>query len=210
MRSSRSPAKPTRASASCSTTPTIVNDPRPQRHPRLLRGQDRKELTMASLAPATDAPRPNSMSNVSRLDPETAWAAFMRRDRRWDGRVDRGGPHDRNILQAELPGAAAEARECRPSTPRQSEARAAGFRACMRCKPDEVGRDREAVARAVKLIEQLPRRRRRWPNCRRGRRLCARTISSASSSATSASRRPNMPGPCATAVPRRRSRPTGE
>jgi AraC family transcriptional regulator of adaptative response/methylated-DNA-[protein]-cysteine methyltransferase len=34
------------------------------------------------------------------------------------------------------------------------EARAAGFRACMRCKPDEVGRDREAVARAVKLIEE--------------------------------------------------------
>ena len=34
------------------------------------------------------------------------------------------------------------------------EARAAGFRPCLRCKPDEVGRDREAVASAVKLIEQ--------------------------------------------------------
>jgi len=34
------------------------------------------------------------------------------------------------------------------------EARAAGFRPCLRCKPDEVGRDREAVARAVKLIER--------------------------------------------------------
>ena len=34
------------------------------------------------------------------------------------------------------------------------EARAAGYRACLRCKPDEVGRDREAVAKAVKLIEQ--------------------------------------------------------
>src|SRR6185369_7118504 len=33
------------------------------------------------------------------------------------------------------------------------EARAAGYRSCMRCKPDEVGRDREAVAKAVKLIE---------------------------------------------------------
>ena len=33
------------------------------------------------------------------------------------------------------------------------EARAAGFRPCLRCKPDEVGRDREAVAQAVKLIE---------------------------------------------------------
>jgi AraC family transcriptional regulator of adaptative response/methylated-DNA-[protein]-cysteine methyltransferase len=33
------------------------------------------------------------------------------------------------------------------------EARDAGFRPCMRCKPDEVGRDREAVDRAIKLIE---------------------------------------------------------
>src|SRR3546814_1462888 len=32
-------------------------------------------------------------------------------------------------------------------------ARAAGFRACLRCKPDEVGRDRIAVARAIALIE---------------------------------------------------------
>ena len=28
-----------------------------------------------------------------------------------------------------------------------AEARAAGFRACLRCRPDEVGRDREAVAK---------------------------------------------------------------
>jgi AraC family transcriptional regulator of adaptative response/methylated-DNA-[protein]-cysteine methyltransferase len=33
------------------------------------------------------------------------------------------------------------------------QARAAGYRACLRCKPDEVGRDREAVARAVRIIE---------------------------------------------------------
>jgi AraC family transcriptional regulator of adaptative response/methylated-DNA-[protein]-cysteine methyltransferase len=33
------------------------------------------------------------------------------------------------------------------------EARAAGYRSCQRCKPDEVGRDREAVALAAKLIE---------------------------------------------------------
>ena len=40
------------------------------------------------------------------------------------------------------------------SSRRGEEARAAGYRACLRCKPDEVGRDREAVAKAVKLIEQ--------------------------------------------------------
>ena len=55
---------------------------------------------------------------------------------------------------------------CKPSCPAKrpkrehvqffstgDEARAAGYRACLRCKPDEVGRDREAVSRAVKLIE---------------------------------------------------------
>ena len=33
-------------------------------------------------------------------------------------------------------------------------ARAAGFRACLRCKPDEVGREALAVTKAVKLLEQ--------------------------------------------------------
>jgi AraC family transcriptional regulator of adaptative response/methylated-DNA-[protein]-cysteine methyltransferase len=27
------------------------------------------------------------MTNVARLDADTAWAAFMRRDRGWDGRI---------------------------------------------------------------------------------------------------------------------------
>jgi AraC family transcriptional regulator, regulatory protein of adaptative response / methylated-DNA-[protein]-cysteine methyltransferase len=108
---------------------------------------------MATLAPRTETPRPNRMSNVSSLDPDTAWAAFMRRDRSWDGRVI-GAVRTTGIY-------------CKPSCPARrpkrenvtfyasgDEARAAGFRACMRCKPDEVGRDREAVARAVKLIEE--------------------------------------------------------
>ena len=55
---------------------------------------------------------------------------------------------------------------CKPSCParrpqRQNveffataeEARAAGYRSCLRCRPDEVGRDREAVSKAVSLIE---------------------------------------------------------
>jgi AraC family transcriptional regulator of adaptative response/methylated-DNA-[protein]-cysteine methyltransferase len=92
------------------------------------------------------------MDNVTRLDPETAWAAFMRRDRSWDGRVI-GAVRTTGIY-------------CKPSCPAKrpkrehveffatgEEARSAGYRACLRCKPDEVGRDREAVARAVKLIE---------------------------------------------------------
>ena len=83
------------------------------------------------------------MTNVVRLDPDTAWAAFERRDRSWDGRVI-GAVKTTGIY-------------CKPSCPARrpkrehveffataEEARAAGYRACLRCKPDEVGRDREA------------------------------------------------------------------
>ena len=72
---------------------------------------------------------------------------------RWDGRVI-GAVKTTGIY-------------CKPSCPARrpkrenveffataEEARAAGYRPCLRCKPDEVGRDREAVAKAVKLIEQ--------------------------------------------------------
>ena len=93
------------------------------------------------------------MDNVSRHDADTAWAAFMRRDRAWDGSVI-GAVKTTGIY-------------CKPSCPAKrpkrenveffatgEEARTAGYRSCMRCKPDEVGRDREAIARAVKLIEE--------------------------------------------------------
>ena len=107
---------------------------------------------MASLAPMIDRPRSSAVSNIVHLDVDTAWAAFERRDRSWDGRVI-GAVHTTGIY-------------CKPSCPARrpkrenvtfysstKEARAAGFRPCLRCKPDEVGRDREAVAKAVKLIE---------------------------------------------------------
>jgi AraC family transcriptional regulator of adaptative response/methylated-DNA-[protein]-cysteine methyltransferase len=77
----------------------------------------------------------------------------MRRDRSWDGRVI-GAVKTTGIY-------------CKPSCPAKrpkrehveffataDEARAAGYRSCLRCKPDEVGRDRDAVAKAVRLIEQ--------------------------------------------------------
>jgi AraC family transcriptional regulator, regulatory protein of adaptative response / methylated-DNA-[protein]-cysteine methyltransferase len=108
---------------------------------------------MASLAPALGERTSAAMDNVSCLDADTAWAAFMRRDRAWDGRVI-GAVKTTGIY-------------CKPSCPARrpkrehveffaaaDEARAAGYRACLRCKPDEVGRDREAVAEAVKLIER--------------------------------------------------------
>ncbi|MGH6785026.1 MAG: Ada metal-binding domain-containing protein, partial [Sphingomicrobium sp.] len=87
------------------------------------------------------------------IDTEQAWAAFERRDRSWDGRVI-GAVKTTGIY-------------CKPSCPARrpkrenveffldgEAARAAGYRACLRCKPDEVGRDREAVAKAVRLIER--------------------------------------------------------
>jgi len=107
---------------------------------------------MASLAPTIDEPRSAFVSNVSRLDVDSAWAAFERRDRSWDGRVI-GAVKTTGIY-------------CKPSCPARrpkrehveffasaDEARAAGYRSCLRCKPDEVGRDREAVAKALKVIE---------------------------------------------------------
>jgi len=108
---------------------------------------------MASLAPALRERTSAPMDNVSRLDADTAWAAFMRRDRAWDGRV---------IAAVKTTGI-----YCKPSCPARrpkrehvdfyataEEARAAGYRPCLRCKPDEVGRDREAIAQAIKLIEK--------------------------------------------------------
>jgi len=86
------------------------------------------------------------------IDQEAAWAAFERRDRTWDGRVI-GAVTTTGIY-------------CKPSCPARrpkrehvefyidaEAARGAGYRACLRCRPDEVGRDREAVAKAAALIE---------------------------------------------------------
>ncbi|HXG99685.1 MAG TPA: bifunctional DNA-binding transcriptional regulator/O6-methylguanine-DNA methyltransferase Ada [Sphingomicrobium sp.] len=81
-----------------------------------------------------------------------AWTAFERRDRSFDGRF---------LVAVKTTGI-----YCKPSCPARrplreniefhldaESARAAGFRACMRCRPDEVSRDREAVTKAVALID---------------------------------------------------------
>jgi AraC family transcriptional regulator of adaptative response/methylated-DNA-[protein]-cysteine methyltransferase len=107
---------------------------------------------MATVAPSLVEPRSERVSNVARLDADTAWAAFMRRDRAWDGGVI-GAVKSTGIY-------------CKPSCPARrpkrenveffasgAEAKAAGYRPCLRCKPDEVGRDARAVARAVEIIE---------------------------------------------------------
>ena len=86
------------------------------------------------------------------IDRDWAFEAFDSRDRSLDGQFI-GAVKTTGIY-------------CKPSCPARrplrenveffwtaDEARAAGYRACMRCKPDEVGRDREAVTAALKLIE---------------------------------------------------------
>ena len=88
-----------------------------------------------------------------RPDDETAWAAFEARDRTFDGKVI-GAVTTTGIY-------------CKPSCPARrpkrahvvfyksaAEARSAGYRACLRCRPDDVSRDLVAVHKATTLIEQ--------------------------------------------------------
>ena len=107
---------------------------------------------MASLAPRLAEIRPVGVNGRAHTGDDAAWAAFERRDRDWDGRVI-GAVRSTGIY-------------CKPSCPARrpkrenveffasgGEARAAGYRPCLRCKPDEMGRDREAVAKAVAIID---------------------------------------------------------
>jgi AraC family transcriptional regulator, regulatory protein of adaptative response / methylated-DNA-[protein]-cysteine methyltransferase len=86
------------------------------------------------------------------IDRNWAFAAFDSRDRTLDGQFV-GAVRTTGIY-------------CKPSCPARrplrenvtfywtpADARSAGYRACMRCRPNEVGRDREAVAKAIALID---------------------------------------------------------
>jgi AraC family transcriptional regulator of adaptative response/methylated-DNA-[protein]-cysteine methyltransferase len=86
------------------------------------------------------------------LSDDAAWGAFERRDRAYDGRVI-GAVTTTNIYCKPSCPARRPKREHVIFYPDADAARAAGYRACLRCKPDEVGRDRIAVAQAVALIE---------------------------------------------------------
>lgn len=87
------------------------------------------------------------------IDEDAAWDAFYRRDRAADGRF--------------VVAVRTTSIYCRPSCaarrPRREHvrfldspeaARAAGFRACLRCLPDAVTRDRQAVAAAIAILEE--------------------------------------------------------
>jgi AraC family transcriptional regulator, regulatory protein of adaptative response / methylated-DNA-[protein]-cysteine methyltransferase len=91
------------------------------------------------------------MRRSGEVDCTRAFAAFEARDRSMDGQFV-GAVRTTRIY-------------CKPSCPARrplrenvtfywtpAEARMAGYRACKRCLPDDVGRDREGVAKALALI----------------------------------------------------------
>lgn len=97
------------------------------------------------------APGSGYDTGMSMIDQDAAWAAFDARDRAQDGAF---------VVAVRTTGI-----YCKPSCPARhprrenvrfladgAAARAAGYRACLRCKPDEVARDSRAVADAVALI----------------------------------------------------------
>jgi AraC family transcriptional regulator of adaptative response/methylated-DNA-[protein]-cysteine methyltransferase len=92
------------------------------------------------------------MATQTLLDPDSAWTSVLARDRRADGQFVTG------VLTTGI--------YCRPSCaarhPKREnvrffatgdEAAAAGLRACLRCKPDEVTREATALERALRLLE---------------------------------------------------------
>ncbi|MEO8723174.1 MAG: bifunctional DNA-binding transcriptional regulator/O6-methylguanine-DNA methyltransferase Ada [Sphingobium sp.] len=89
------------------------------------------------------------------IDERAAWAAFMARDRGFDGRfvvaVRTTGIYCKPSCPARRPG-----RENVEFHSDGTAAQAAGFRACLRCRPDEVARDERAVAAAITWIEAEP------------------------------------------------------
>ena len=87
------------------------------------------------------------------LDDETRWLAVLKKDRRFDGAFVTG-VHSTGIY-------------CRPSCPARSprrenvrfyaapaDARAAGLRPCLRCRPDALTRDEEAVSLALRELRE--------------------------------------------------------
>ncbi len=89
---------------------------------------------------------------LDEIDEVRAFAAFMDRDRAMDGRfivaVRTTGIYCKPSCPARRP-----RRENVEILPDGTAARARGYRPCLRCKPDEIDRDKQAVARAVALIE---------------------------------------------------------
>lgn len=86
------------------------------------------------------------------FDDQCAWAAFEARDRSWDGRLFVAVSTTRIYCRPSCP-ARRPRRENVAFFVEEEAVQAAGFRPCLRCRPDAVARDRDAVAKAVRLLE---------------------------------------------------------
>jgi AraC family transcriptional regulator of adaptative response/methylated-DNA-[protein]-cysteine methyltransferase len=88
-----------------------------------------------------DAHQPHAFEAI---DADFAWTAVMRRDRAADGRFVTGvlttGIYCRPSCAARHP-----KRENVRFYPSGADARGDGLRACLRCKPDEISRERAAI-----------------------------------------------------------------
>lgn len=92
------------------------------------------------------------MTQQPALTDDAAWAAFEARDRAYEDRfvvaVTSTGIYCKPTCPARRP-----QRAHVRFLPNIAAARAAGFRACLRCKPDDIARERVAVAQAVALLD---------------------------------------------------------
>jgi len=101
-----------------------------------------------------------SMETISqtRMPPEAeALAAFARRDRSYDGRFVVCVTTTMIYCRPSCP-----ARRPRPENmvlaASNADAETMGFRPCLRCKPNETARDREAVAGALRILDRAQER----------------------------------------------------
>ena len=87
------------------------------------------------------------------ISEEEAWDAFERRDRSADERFVVAVTTTRSYCRPSCP-ARRPRREHVRFFGQGSEAVAAGYRSCLRCRPDEAARDKQAVSRALTLLRQ--------------------------------------------------------
>jgi AraC family transcriptional regulator of adaptative response/methylated-DNA-[protein]-cysteine methyltransferase len=106
---------------------------------------------MASLARDDGRDRPAAVNDRRNISDDAAWRAVRARDRALDGRFVTGvlttGIYCRPSCAARHPN-----RENVRFFATGAEALAAGLRPCLRCKPDEVGRDAAALDKALALL----------------------------------------------------------
>lgn len=86
------------------------------------------------------------------LSEEAAFAAFAARDRRMDGQFVVGVKSTRIYCKPSC-SARRPLRENAVLFADAAAARDAGYRSCLRCRPDEVGRDRQAIAEALRILQ---------------------------------------------------------